>query len=217
MFEPGRGIGIRAERQPLALQQADHLSLGHVGGPVEGHMLDIMGKAALAVSLVQRACIEGEADFGSALRGAIGPDRPEQPVGQPAPADRGIGFQIAAGQRRFGLGVSAAIDGGSGFGWRSNRRVRRQRRGAARQQGNGQRACQSFGQPIGQSLGQSTGRPIGQHAVQPWPIAGAINQARPPGTSPAYRRFRRCFAVVLFPFNYRGAALISFPATCDDG
>jgi hypothetical protein len=70
--EVGRGVGVGAERQPLALEQLDHLALGHVGRAVERHVLDEVRVAELLVGLGDRAGVDPELHHRGALGGAVG-------------------------------------------------------------------------------------------------------------------------------------------------
>ncbi|HMQ26463.1 MAG TPA: helicase-related protein, partial [Acidimicrobiales bacterium] len=53
IVERGCGICLGTEGKAKPLQQLDHLAFGHIGGTVEGHVLDIVGKAALALAFVE--------------------------------------------------------------------------------------------------------------------------------------------------------------------
>ena len=93
-IEAGRGVGVRPELEPLALEDLDHLAFGHVGRPVERHMLDEVGEAALVVALADRAELEAEPERRAVLRRLVALDRIAHAVGQHAVADRRVGRDV---------------------------------------------------------------------------------------------------------------------------
>ena len=118
---PGRGVGIGPEGQPVALEQLDHLAFGHIGRSVEGHVLDIVGKAALVVVLVERARIDLHPHQRRALGRGVLADHIAHPVGQLAEPVTGIDRDIAllegpVGLRRGGAGQALGLRGAGGQG-----------------------------------------------------------------------------------------------------
>ena len=99
-----RGIGIRAERQPVAFEQFDHLAFGHMGAAVERHVFDVMRKAALIVVFVQRARIDLHPHQRGAFGLGIAADYVMQAIGQHAEPVTGIDRDVAALECPGGLG-----------------------------------------------------------------------------------------------------------------
>ena len=99
MLEAGFGIGIGAERQPFALEQAHHFALGHVGAAVERHVFDKVGIAAfvrIAINpFVERSGRNFHPHFGGAGGGGVAAHDIAHAVGQLAEAVAGIYGQIA--------------------------------------------------------------------------------------------------------------------------
>ena len=138
-LEPGRGIGVRSEGQPLAFEQLDHLALGNARRAVEGHVFEIMRQAALVVVLGQRAGIDPHPHQRRALGRGVAADDVAHPVVEPPEHETGIDRHIA------GL---EGPDRGGRFGRRcgcGGRLLRCQRggerkRGERQQQAGGKRA-----------------------------------------------------------------------------
>ena len=55
----------------MALQDLDHLALGHVFGAIKGHVLKKMRQALLGIGFHERSRIESEADRGLAGGGGV--------------------------------------------------------------------------------------------------------------------------------------------------
>ena len=97
LFEPGRRVGVRTEGQAVALQNGDHLALGHVLRSVERHMLDEVGEALFLIGLGDRAEVDRHADRSAVLGRVVLLNGVFHAVGQHAEGDRRIGRHI--GQR----------------------------------------------------------------------------------------------------------------------
>ena len=106
----GRGIGVGTEGQPLTLEQFDHVAFGHMSAAVEGHVLDIVGIAALIVVLVERACANFHPDQRGALGIGIAADNITHAVRQHAEAVTRIDRHVALLERPSGLGGRGAGD-----------------------------------------------------------------------------------------------------------
>jgi hypothetical protein len=104
LFEPGLRVGVRAERQAVAFEQADHLAFGNVGAAVEGHVFDEMGKAAFLRAFVQRSGSHVHPHQRGAGGRGVAPDHIAHAVGQLAEAIAGFGREIALLEGPIGLG-----------------------------------------------------------------------------------------------------------------
>ena len=93
--ETGRRVGIGPERQPLALEQLDHLAFGHVGRAVKRHVLDEMGVALLGIGFRNRPGIHVEPHLCLRLRGGVWANDVAHPVRELAELERRIDRQVA--------------------------------------------------------------------------------------------------------------------------
>ena len=73
-LKSGRSIGVGAKGQAEPFEQFDHLAFGHIGRAIERHMLDVMGKAALFIALIEGACVNFHPHKGSVLGPIVAPD-----------------------------------------------------------------------------------------------------------------------------------------------
>ena len=113
MFEPGRGVGVRAEGQAVALQNLHHLALGHVLGAVERHMLDKMGQPLLGIAFGDRSEIDMHADGRAVFGRFIVLDGVFHAIGQDAVGYRRIGHDVGLRHAPAGgLRCGAALRGG---------------------------------------------------------------------------------------------------------
>ena len=87
IFEPGRGIGVRAEGKAKPFEQLDHLAFGHIGRPVEGHVFEHVGKTEFLLAFIDPAHVEAEPDDGGTLRRTVPEDRIAHAVFEHAEAD----------------------------------------------------------------------------------------------------------------------------------
>ena len=92
--EAGYGVGVGTELQALALEDLDHVALGHVGRAVERHMFDEVSEAALVLRFPDRTEGELQPDRCGALGGGVVHDRVFHAVGQLAVMDRGVGRDV---------------------------------------------------------------------------------------------------------------------------
>jgi hypothetical protein len=93
--EPGRGVGIGAEGEPFALEKGNHLSFGHSGGAVEGHVLDKMREALLVVGLVKRSGLHVHAHHAGAGRCRVAPDDVAHAIAEPPETVRLVDRDVA--------------------------------------------------------------------------------------------------------------------------
>ena len=131
LVEAGGGVGVRAEGQPLALEQAHHLALGHISRAIEGHMLDEMRIAALIVGLRDRAGADPQVHLGLARGRAVGADDIAHAVVERAEAVLRIDRQVGCGERPVGR-LRWRVLRGKGQGERAQERGKQQAEGHGR-------------------------------------------------------------------------------------
>ena len=94
-IEAGRGVGIGAEGEPVALQQLDHFAFGHTLGAVEGHVLDEVGISQFTVGLVERSRVHDHAHHGGAGRRRVVAHDVAHAIVQPSEAEVRIDGNVA--------------------------------------------------------------------------------------------------------------------------
>lgn len=93
--EAGVGVGIAAEVHAQALEKLDEGAGRVVGAAIEGHVLQEVGEAALALGLVECTGGDDEAEGGAASRLGVGAEGVAQAVGEFAGDDGGIGGEVS--------------------------------------------------------------------------------------------------------------------------
>src|SRR6185295_13710483 len=86
---------------------------GEVGGAVEGHVLEVVGDAALAISLVERAGVHVDPHDGAAGRDGVALDDVAEAVVELAGGEGGVGGE---GLREGGGQGEERDEGGEGAG-----------------------------------------------------------------------------------------------------
>ena len=94
LAERGVGVGVRTEREAIALEDLDHLAFGHVLRTIEGHVLKVMREAALRVGLLQGARCDAQAQCDDPRRLGVALQRVAHAVGQNAVSHARIGGDV---------------------------------------------------------------------------------------------------------------------------
>ena len=131
LVEAGVRVGVRPEARADGFQEAHELAGSEVLAPVEGHVLEEVGEAALVVLLEDGAGVDGQPQGHAMLGPAVAPDVVGHPVGQAAAAHRRV-----EGKRIL---QPVGGGGGGGRGGRGPRTGWRRVVGGERR-GHGQRA-----------------------------------------------------------------------------